>query len=105
MRAVSRAAGPRFVPPALRSRSPSAGVANFSRLLPPSGAGVARRWRFRRNVVIFVAHMNGIPQRELAEVFDLPQSRVSAIVREIINKLKNDPVSNSPTLPSGGSEG
>ena len=44
-------------------------------------ASVGKRWKFRRNVVIFVACRNGISQRVLADVFDLPRSRVSAIVK------------------------
>lgn len=44
-------------------------------------ASVGKRWKFRRNVVIFVAYRNGISQRVLAEVFDLPRSRVSVIVK------------------------
>ena len=49
--------------------------------LPPN-ASVGKRWRFRRNVVIYVAHRNGISQRVLADVFDLPRSRIATIVKE-----------------------
>ena len=50
--------------------------------LPPD-ASVGKRWRFRRNTVILVAHLNGISQRTLAEVFDLPRSRVALIIKEL----------------------
>lgn len=47
------------------------------------GASPGRRWRFRRNLVIYLAHRrNGLSQRMLADVFDLPRSRIAAIVRE-----------------------
>ncbi len=50
--------------------------------LPPN-ASVGKRWRFRRNVVIYAAHRQGISQRVLADVFDLPRSRIAAILKEI----------------------
>ena len=48
----------------------------------PANASAGKRWRFRRNVVIYVAHRNGLSQRLLADVFDLPRSRIAEIVRE-----------------------
>jgi hypothetical protein len=48
--------------------------------LPPN-ASVGKRWKFRRNVVIYVAYRSGISQRALADVFDLPRSRISTIVK------------------------
>lgn len=48
----------------------------------PANASVGKRWRFRRNVVIYVAHRNGLSQRLLADVFDLPRSRIAAIIQE-----------------------
>jgi hypothetical protein len=54
--------------------------------LPPN-ASVGRRWRFRRDLVIYLAHRrNGLSQRFLADVFDLPRSRIAAIVRGIEEK-------------------
>lgn len=42
-----------------------------------------QRWRFRRNLVIWVAHRRGgVSQRVLADVFDLARSRVKAILDE-----------------------
>ena len=38
--------------------------------------------RFRRNLVIAIAHRGGVSQRLLAEVFDLPRSRIGAIVAQ-----------------------
>jgi hypothetical protein len=51
----------------------------------PRDAGVGKTWRFRRNLVIFAAHRSGIPQRVLADVFDLPASRICSIIKEIKN--------------------
>lgn len=44
---------------------------------------VGQRWRFRRDLVITAAHRAGFSQRFLADVFDLPHSRVGAIVAEV----------------------
>lgn len=50
--------------------------------LPPN-ASPGRRWRFRRNLVIYLANRrNGLSQRFLADVFDLPRSRIAAIIQE-----------------------
>ena len=49
--------------------------------LPPN-ASVIKRWKFRRNAVIYVAHRDGFSQRVLADVFDLPRSRIASIVKE-----------------------
>jgi hypothetical protein len=49
--------------------------------LPP-GASAGKRWRFRRNLVIYVAHRSGFSQRFLADVFDLPRSRIAEIIQE-----------------------
>lgn len=54
----------------------------------PSNATVGKRWRFRRNVVIFVAHRSGISQRMLADVFDLPRSRIATIIKEFTTALE-----------------
>lgn len=49
----------------------------------PVGASAGRRWRFRRDLVIYLAHRrNGLSQRFLADVFDLPRSRIAAIVQK-----------------------
>jgi len=45
-------------------------------------ATIGQQWRFRRNLVMFVAHRQGLSQRLLADVFDLPRSRVSVILKE-----------------------
>ena len=51
--------------------------------LPP-GVSAGRRWRFRRDLVIYLAHRrNGLSQRFLADVFDLPRSRIAVIVRNM----------------------
>jgi hypothetical protein len=49
--------------------------------LPPN-ASAGRRWRFRRDLTIYVAHRAGLSQRHLAEVFDLPRSRIAAILKD-----------------------
>ncbi|WP_435021250.1 hypothetical protein TA3x_002275 [Tundrisphaera sp. TA3] len=52
----------------------------------PVNASVGRRWKFRRNLVIYVASQQGISQRLLADVFDLPHSRIAAILKEFRTK-------------------
>ena len=63
----------------LRARDSSESVA--APPLPPN-ASVGKRWRFRRNAVIYVAHRGGLSQRLLADVFDLPRSRIADIIRD-----------------------
>ena len=43
---------------------------------------VLRRWRFRRNLAIYLAHRGGMSTRQLADVHDLAQSRVVEILEE-----------------------
>ena len=50
--------------------------------VPPANASAGKRWKFRRNLVIFVAHRNGISQRLLADVFDLPRSSIGEIIKK-----------------------
>jgi hypothetical protein len=49
--------------------------------LPPN-ASIGRRWRFRRDMVIYISSQSGVSQRMLAEVFDLPRSRIAAIIKD-----------------------
>jgi hypothetical protein len=56
--------------------------ASFSMPALPENASVGRRWRFRRNLVIYIASQNGASHRLLADVFDLPHSRIAAIIKE-----------------------
>lgn len=56
-------------------------------VLPPN-ATVGRRWRFHRDLVIYLAHRrNGLSQRLLAEVFDLPRSRISTIIQDFPSRI------------------
>ena len=87
-----------------RPSIPADRIADLSRLVPPPDGCAAKRWRFRQSRVIFVAHSHGVSQRQLADVFDLPQSRISAIVRGIIQQMDSDPTSNSRTRPTEGRE-
>ena len=48
----------------------------------PENASVGRRWKFRRNLVISIASQHGASHRLLADVFDLPHSRIAAIIKE-----------------------
>ena len=59
-------------------------VESAPRLLPtlPANASVGRRWKLRRNLVIYIASQHGASQRMLADVFDLPHSRIAAIIKE-----------------------
>ena len=51
----------------------------------PTGGSVSvgRRWKLRRNLVIYIASQHGASQRLLADVFDLPHSRIAAILKEL----------------------
>jgi hypothetical protein len=49
--------------------------------LPPN-ASVGKKWRFRRDLTIYVASRAGLSQRHLADVFDLPRSRIAAIIKD-----------------------
>ena len=46
---------------------------------------LGKKWRFRRNVVIYVAFRAGLSRRLLAEVFDLPRSRINEVIDNIMN--------------------
>lgn len=48
----------------------------------PDNASPGKRWRFRRNVAIYLLHRQGLSQRYIADVFDLPRSRVGEIIKE-----------------------
>lgn len=52
-----------------------------------------QRRRFRRNLVIAAAHRQGVSQRVLAEVFDLPRSRIGEIVAEVAALTSGGPLS------------
>jgi hypothetical protein len=49
-----------------------------------------RRWKFRRDLVIYLAASRGASQRMLADVFDLPHSRISAILKTMREKFQHD---------------
>jgi hypothetical protein len=51
----------------------------------PENSSPGRRWRFRRDMVIYHAHSGGFSQRVLADVFDLPRSRIGAIIAAVGN--------------------
>lgn len=57
---------------------------------PTGGMTPGQKWRYRRNVVICLAHEHGLSQRFLADVFDLPRSRVGAIVDEFKQKYSGE---------------
>ena len=66
--------------------------------LPPN-AGVRKQWRFRRNVVIYVAHRGGISQRRLADVFDLPRATIATILKEF-DEYNNAPRFRDDSTPT-----
>lgn len=47
------------------------------------GQTVGRRWRARRDAVLYAAHRQGIPREVLADVFDLGKTRTLGIIREM----------------------
>ena len=49
----------------------------------PDNASPGKRWRFRRNLAIYILHRQGLSQRYIADVFDLPRSRVGEIIKEL----------------------
>jgi hypothetical protein len=55
----------------------------------PTNASVGRRWKLRRNLVIYIASQHGASRRLLGDVFDLPHSRISAIIKEFREKYAN----------------
>lgn len=64
-------------------RKGTTGGKGDSPIAMPLADTAGRRWRFRRNLVIYLAHRrNGLSQRLLADVFDLPRSRIAAILKE-----------------------
>ena len=52
---------------------------------------VGRRWKLRRNLVIYIANQQGVSQRMLADVFDLPHSRIAAILKELRTQYGQSP--------------
>ena len=52
-----------------------------------------QRWRRRRNIAIGALHRAGVSLPFIADVFDLPRSRVSEVVREVLD--------GSPFTPRG----
>jgi hypothetical protein len=77
----------------------------LSMLTPRPGSSLTELWRFQRDMVIYLAHSHGISQRILANVFDLPQSRISAIVRGINFKLNMEQAPRPRGFRRGGVEG
>jgi len=80
-----------------QNRSSQVEIRSAAAIAPPADASVGKRWRFRRNLVIYVAHRQGLSQRLLADVFDLPRSRIGAIIQEF-RRLDRRPAPNSPSL-------
>ncbi len=58
--------------------------------LPPNPTP-GQRWRFQRNLVIYLAHSQGLSQRFLGEVFDLPRSHIATIVKDFEAHLPDPP--------------
>lgn len=69
----------------------ASGLASPSVDKPGKRASVGRRWKFRRNLVIYIANQHGASQRMLADVFDLPHSRIAAILKELRTKYGQTP--------------
>lgn len=44
---------------------------------------MGQKWRFRRNLVIYLAWKAGVSQRTLADVFLLAHSRIGAILDDV----------------------
>jgi hypothetical protein len=50
----------------------------------------AARWRLHRDLVILIANRAGVSQRVLADVFDLPRSRIAVIIKMIKQRCEGD---------------
>lgn len=50
-------------------------------IVEPERMTAGQRWRLRRDLVIYIANQQGVSQRMLADVFDLPHSRVATIIQ------------------------
>lgn len=77
-------------------------AAELARLAPGPDATVGQRWRFRRNLVLYIASQQGVSQRMLADVFDLPRSSVYDILREmraLVAKLNRPGMAESMDRP------
>jgi hypothetical protein len=61
---------------------------------------VAQEWRFRRNLCIYAGHLQGFSQRMLADVFDLPRSRVAEILKATAAIWPPDPKSTGMKKPN-----
>jgi len=62
------------------SRAEHRDTARIGPPLPPN-ASAGKRWRFQRNMAIYVLHRHGFPQRRLADIFDLPRSSIASIIK------------------------
>jgi hypothetical protein len=69
-----------------RNRSRDEAVFDPRPPLPPD-ATPGQRWRFRRNLVIYIAARSGLSQRLLADVFDLRRSRIGEIIDDFEDLL------------------
>jgi len=49
----------------------------------PAEASAGQRWKYQRNMVIYFLHKQGLTQRFIGDVFDLPHSRIGMIIREM----------------------
>jgi hypothetical protein len=65
------------------------------------------KWKFRRNVVIYVAYRGGISQLLLSEVFDLHRSMIAKILKSL--RPRDDsaptPIPPPPPLPPNATVG
>jgi hypothetical protein len=44
---------------------------------------VGQTWRFKRDVALYAAHLEGLPQRLLADAFDLSPGSIPAILKKM----------------------
>jgi hypothetical protein len=60
-------------------------------LSPPRKQTEGQRKRFLRNQLILMGTLAGFSQRQLARVFDVPHSRIAAIIEEMREKTGHTP--------------
>ena len=75
----------------MRASAPRSRTQGLGADQPGKRASVGQRWKFRRNLVIYIANQHGASQRMLADVFDLPHSRIAAILKDLRTKYGQPP--------------
>lgn len=60
---------------------------DLARLAPAPGASAGRHRRFKRDLILYLAHHAGLSQRFIAEAIEMPRSQVAAIIAKFETAL------------------